>query len=365
MRASRVSLKPDEPKDHHTPPAHNQAERMRVLASEADGVRTIMEWEYDHAFGDSLAPSNKQLNYAQMLSQQADLEMPEEAKFDRRACENFIEEALSLRPPTQKQLALASRLAQETNVVLPREATESSAAIKRFIDMHKAQLPTEKQLAFANKLAERKGIELTETDTSSADAISRFIHEHKGDDMDHGTENRQTKPETPPTDKQLGYAQMLAERANLELPEEALRYSHACSNFIDEARAVIPPTQKQIHLANKLAKEKNIILPEAAIESTAAASTFINTKIGADADLPSEKQLALAISLARKHKQDLSHQVLSDKQACSSFIAEHIDYTSNIAYRSHRTGIDGHEGEDEGTREWLPASRPGYSDVEF
>lgn len=168
----------------------------------------------------------------------------------------------------------------------------------------------------------------------------------------------------PPSDKQISYAQGLATKLSRPIPDVAFTDAQECSRFIDEALNHVPPTERQIAFATTLAQQKGIELPAAATLSSSAVSAFIeqhkqtlNAPYGAAPQqpspfgappmqyggapaqaapfapstygsggqaegMPSDKQLAFAISLARQQKIGLSYEALSDKAQCSLFIEE-------------------------------------------
>uniref|UniRef100_A0A7S2MDI0 Uncharacterized protein n=1 Tax=Haptolina brevifila TaxID=156173 RepID=A0A7S2MDI0_9EUKA len=139
-----------------------------------------------------------------------------------------------------------------------------------------------------------------------------------------------------PSEKQLQYAQRLAQRTGLDLPPEALSDKESCSAFIDEALSKSPPSANQVAYAKSLAQSACIELPEQVLRSAKSCSEFIDEiqQSGSTAGfaggsagggaatsrLPTDKQIIFAASLARQQQIGLSHEVLSDRAAASSFI---------------------------------------------
>ena len=80
-----------------------------------------------------------------------------------------------------------------------------------------------------------------------------------------------------PSEKQVRYAQQLAQRAGVPLPEEALVDRERCSIFIDEALSKCAPSSKQVAFAESLAMAKGEPLPDDARASAKACSEYICT----------------------------------------------------------------------------------------
>ena len=147
-----------------------------------------------------------------------------------------------------------------------------------------------------------------------------------------------------PSEKQVRYAQQLAQRAGLPLPQEALVDRDRCSAFIEQALGLCAPSAKQVAFAESLAAAKNEPLSSEARASAKAISEYIDQNMqyasgaggggggggggGAattygnvgDARLPSDKQLLYAAALARQNRVGLSYELLIDRTALSRFI---------------------------------------------
>mmetsp|Transcript_36046 Transcript_36046/g.61868 ORF Transcript_36046/g.61868 Transcript_36046/m.61868 type:complete len:239 (+) Transcript_36046:3-719(+) len=134
----------------------------------------------------------------------------------------------------------------------------------------------------------------------------------------------------PPSEKQVAYAQRLAMQMATPLPEQALTNRQQCSDFIESMLEKAPASEKQLEFANSLAAKAGMSVPEHATQSSAAISKFIEgfgggsrqggTAAATDPNMPTEKQLAFAVKLARERRLGLSAEVLADKSACSTFI---------------------------------------------
>ena len=132
---------------------------------------------------------------------------------------------------------------------------------------------------------------------------------------------------SPPSEKQIQYAQALAIQTETALPDTLSTSAAECSAFIGEMLNKVPPTIKQLNFASTLAEKANIPLPPEVETSSSACSEFIDAQLqasgqggGGGSALPSEKQLLYAIGLAQKKNLGLSAAVLADKRACSEFI---------------------------------------------
>ena len=141
----------------------------------------------------------------------------------------------------------------------------------------------------------------------------------------------------PPSEKQIRYAQTLAQQVALELPPRAATDSMECSAFIDMALAKVPPSPRQVEFAKSIAQQANIDLPEYALTSSKAISAYIEANQHLSAGMgggmratgamasqkePSEKQILFAVSLARRLGVGLSADVISNRQSMSTFIDE-------------------------------------------
>lgn len=137
-----------------------------------------------------------------------------------------------------------------------------------------------------------------------------------------------------PSDKQVRYAQLLAQRAALELPPEALVNGEECSAFIDKALQMTPPSERQIEFARSIARAANLELPEHALVSSKSVSAYIeaNQHLSSGISMPgytggssssrepTEKQILFAATLARRLNVGLTAEVLQSRQAMSTFL---------------------------------------------
>mmetsp|Transcript_73872 Transcript_73872/g.135025 ORF Transcript_73872/g.135025 Transcript_73872/m.135025 type:complete len:338 (-) Transcript_73872:14-1027(-) len=156
-----------------------------------------------------------------------------------------------------------------------------------------------------------------------------------------------------PSEKQLRYAQQLAQQLGKPLPDGASQDADRCSQFIDDClaqRPARPPSARQIAFAQDIARQTGIELPASATTSAKACSDYISanrdrlpprgagTGVGVDSsmgvsfggagsdsgayNMPSQKQILYAAQLAQRLNIGLSAEVLTDKRAMSQFIDE-------------------------------------------
>ncbi|MEO0150957.1 MAG: type I DNA topoisomerase [candidate division WOR-3 bacterium] len=99
-------------------------------------------------------PSEKQINFAQKISKDLNIELSEEIKNDKRKLSKWLDEN---KPPTQKQIEMAQKLAKELNLELDEKTLKSQKKLLKWIEKHLK--PTQKQIDLLNKLKE-KGYEI-------------------------------------------------------------------------------------------------------------------------------------------------------------------------------------------------------------
>jgi len=80
-----------------------------------------------------------------------------------------------------------------------------------------------------------------------------------------------------PSEKQLAFAKMIADKLKIELPENVLADRTACSQFIDANQATaLKPSDKQLAYAQRIASEKNITIPDALLVNGRELSRWID-----------------------------------------------------------------------------------------
>lgn len=77
----------------------------------------------------------------------------------------------------------------------------------------------------------------------------------------------------PATDRQVAFAKELAARCSIAVPREVHASSKAASDFIDRCQLIAPPSERQLQRAQQVAGNKPI--PEEALRSTKGCSDWI------------------------------------------------------------------------------------------
>jgi len=284
------------------------------------------------------------MGYAQSLAEKNGVEVPEGALLERQQCSEFIDQQLEVRggavgetfgarPPSEKQLQYAQSLAEQNNVEVPEGALLDSGQCSDFIDQQLevrggafgktsgGWAPTQKQLQYAQSLAERSGVEIPEGALQDKQQCSDFISQQ--------LEGRGPIPigSQAPSEKQLAYAKSLAEDNGVDIPDEIYDSRASCSDFIEQQLAArgSRPSQRQIEFAASLAQAMGMNMPERARTDRSYCSEFIDELKSKNDGVypPSSKQIASAESLAESAGLPLPEDVMKDSRACSRFIDEH------------------------------------------
>jgi DNA topoisomerase-1 len=127
--------------------------------------------EHNITFTNSFGASEKQAALAEKLAAEHNLELPKDYKTNGKACKEFIDKAIKNNPfkPSEKQIALAESISQKNNAPLPKGYSENAKVCSDFIGKYiknsiggnsGSKPPSEKQIAFAEKIAEKQGVEL-------------------------------------------------------------------------------------------------------------------------------------------------------------------------------------------------------------
>lgn len=157
----------------------------------------------------------------------------------------------------------------------------------------------------------------------------------------------------PPSEKQIQFAQRLAQQTATELPQGVFNNGFECSQFIDEALSKVPPTDKQIEFARTIAANANIELPDHAIASSKSISAYIEANKGlapmspgmggggsGGTGPPTPKQITFAAKLAQQLNIGIPAEVLQSKSAMSSFIDQSLSQTNS----QPQGGVGGMDG---------------------
>ena len=144
----------------------------------------------------------------------------------------------------------------------------------------------------------------------------------------------------PPTEKQLSYAQTLAQQQGIPMPKSATQSKQECSTFIDELQALRSsgrpterqgdydmPSERQLEYARRIAAERGLTLSATALSSRKACSDWI------DSVPPSQKQVQFAKAIAERRGVELPPDVLTKKRTCEMFLDSYQQksLTSNAA----------------------------------
>lgn len=127
----------------------------------------------------------------------------------------------------------------------------------------------------------------------------------------------------PPSEKQLRFAALLAERCGVDLPEAVLEDKAEMKKKIDELLGKQPPTEKQLAFAMELAEAANHTIPPETLASSSLLRLYIGLRTAGVTGFertPSDVQLDFARSLAAKNGVEVPGPVLRDARHCSRFI---------------------------------------------
>lgn len=155
-----------------------------------------------------------------------------------------------------------------------------------------------------------------------------------------------------PTPKMVQAAKSIAERKGIRLPKGTLTDASACRAFLDthmggrpEGEGPRPPSEKQLALAQSLAERTGRDLPSEARACSRALSAWIDAAMAAAPPRPpSEKQLAFARSLAERADIDLPEKAAVDAAACKAFIDARLGQQEKGGKRGAPAGRSGASG---------------------
>lgn len=137
-----------------------------------------------------------------------------------------------------------------------------------------------------------------------------------------------------PRPGRLDFAQKIADRLGVDLPDQASLDWRACADFIDKNKHVLddPPTQPQVAYAMKIAEHLNVELPPEAPASWRICKEFIEkhkAQMPPATDRPdkpaSEGQIKAVKAIAARKKLTAPAGYESSSHLCSRFIDEHGD----------------------------------------
>ena len=155
---------------------------------------------------------------------------------------------------------------------------------------------------------------------------SQFVTRHIKETIDtmsqHPAENA---PCNPPTAKMLSAARKISHSRNIDLPEDAERSFEACRAFLDEVMSQpAPPTPKMRELAQKIERETHIAL-DGALETFEACKAYIDAHLPKlkRCNPPTEKMLAAARAVAKRHGVDVPADAEKSFDACREFLNDY------------------------------------------
>jgi len=153
---------------------------------------------------------------------------------------------------TERQIAFARRIESATGVPYPKEYESSRRQTSAYIESNKAKFeqktaedptlagpgkpPSEKQLNYARKIAETLGVPLPHGCDDNWRVASKFIDDHKIAFENAGGGSGGAKP---PSEKQINFARMIAEKGKLSLPAGLEDDWRIAREFIDSHKHVL------------------------------------------------------------------------------------------------------------------------------
>ncbi|MEW5423949.1 DNA topoisomerase [Amorphus sp. 3PC139-8] len=184
------------------------------------------------AGGSTRKPSEKQLNFAKMLSERYGIELPAAARRNAAVLNDWITKHAPAAdadgnrpplPPSQKLSAYAEQLSAALNMPIPEDARTDSKKLSSWIEQHRTQAPpSPKQLEYAEQLSEQTGKPLPDSARNNRQGLSKWIDAVKS-----------AAPALPPTEKQLALAIQIAGDRGIDLPDIVRQSRKECSSFID------------------------------------------------------------------------------------------------------------------------------------
>lgn len=108
----------------------------------------------------------------------------------------------------------------------------------------------------------RNGSAMTAFTASSSQAFASSSGKAKPPARSGRAESATSGKSLAPTDKQIDYATKLAARLGLELPSSVRTDFDACREFLDRYSSVTPPSEKALSFAESIAKRKSLSIPD-------------------------------------------------------------------------------------------------------
>jgi DNA topoisomerase-3 len=198
-------------------------------------------------------------------------------------CPNVVDPVRTAQWETMFDMVEKGKMsAQDAVLRIVKETTNEIARIESrsgevSISVGKTSKPTDNMIKAAKMIAERKDIKLPKGLLGDSSVCSAFLKEHMGE----------RKPgegggSFAPSEKQMAFAERIAEGTGKKIPDEARASSKDLSTWIDKNQKAMParpPSEKQIAFAKKLAGERDIDLPDDVETDGKACSAFIDAQM--------------------------------------------------------------------------------------
>jgi DNA topoisomerase I len=152
--------------------------------------------------------------------------------------------------------------------------------------------PSKAQIDYAEQLAEKLGTQVPDDAKKNIAKLGKWIDSAKAKTK---SMPYVPKPGTPSTDKMISFAEIIATKVGIALPDDIKIDAALLSKWItdnkelipksetqqgssrlDDGKAISPPSEKMIGFANMIAIKKNLKIPAKTIESFKSLSDWIN-----------------------------------------------------------------------------------------
>lgn len=132
--------------------------------------------------------------------------------------------------PSAKMISAARSKAKREGVKLPRGATTDYDICYEFLGPRpEGNAPSEAAVTFARKIASETGQQLTDELLTDRHALSKWIDQNK----EKMPPKSASSGDDSPTSKQVGFAEQIAARKGITVPDETLRSRSLLSKWID------------------------------------------------------------------------------------------------------------------------------------
>lgn len=156
----------------------------------------------------------------------------------------------SSNPPTEKMIGFAESISKSTGIKLPSDYKKNFDACKQFINDNSSKVPassgggaggstnppTDKMIGFAESISKSSGVSLPADYKTSFEVCKQFINDNAnktGSSSGSSSENGGGS-ERPPSEKQISFAQSIANKKKITLPKAILGSGKKLSEWIDK-----------------------------------------------------------------------------------------------------------------------------------